>query len=162
MTPDAGRSSVEGEYQIGVSLEPEWAGRLAADALAALARRVLAAERVTPPAEVSVLVTGDETVRALNHRHLGLDEPTDVLSFAFSGPADFVGPPDGVNRLGEVVIAGPTAERQAGEAGHSLADETAHLLVHGLLHLLDYDHLSPEDERRMRSREEALLGRQAH
>lgn len=152
---------VEG-YEVTISIDPPWAGRLDADTLTALARRVLAAEGVAPPTEVSVVVTDDETVRELNRRHLGLDEPTDVLSFPLGKSKNFVGPPGVPNNLGEVIIAGPTAERQAAQAGHSLADEAAHLLVHGLLHLLGYDHLSAEDERRMRSREEALLGRRAH
>ena len=153
---------MEAEYEVSVSINSPWERLLDADALAALARRVLAEEAVAPPAEVSVVVTDDETVRDLNRRHLGLDEPTDVLSFPFGYSEGFVGPPDGVNHLGEVIVAGPTAERQAQEAGHSLAEEASHLVVHGLLHLLGYDHLSGEDERRMRAREESLLGRRAH
>jgi rRNA maturation RNase YbeY len=128
----------------------------------ALARRVLSAEGAPPRSEVSVVVTDDSTVRDLNLCHLGLDEPTDVLSFPLGRSEDFVAPPGGSNNLGEVIIAGPTAERQAAQAGHSLADEAAHLLVHGLLHLLGYDHLSADDQRRMRSREETLLGREVH
>jgi probable rRNA maturation factor len=130
---------------------------------------------VTPPAEVGLVVTDDETLRDLNRRYRGLDEPTDVLSFGHepldglrAEPFDglrtepFVTPPDGVRRLGEVILSYPTAERQAEEAGRSVQEETAHLVVHGLLHLLGYDHDDPEDERRMRAREEELLGQRAH
>jgi probable rRNA maturation factor len=126
-----------------------------------LAVRVLRAEGVTPPAEVGLVAADDETLRDLNRRYLGLDEPTDVLSFSLE-PAAFVTPPDGVRRLGEVILSYPTAERQAQEAGHSVQEEAAHLVVHGLLHLLGYDHEERKGERRMRAREEELLGQRAH
>jgi probable rRNA maturation factor len=150
-------------YEVSISVEAPFRGWLDRQALRRLAARVLKAEGVAPPAEVGLVVADDETLRDLNRRYLGLDEPTDVLSFGHEASADpFVTPPDGVRRLGEVILSYPTAERQAQEAGHSVQEEAAHLLVHGLLHLLGYDHEEPEDERRMRDREDALLGRQAH
>ena len=131
--------------------------------------RVLTSESVTAPAEVSVLITDDERVRELNRRYRNLDEPTDVLSFPLgeaSAQADagepFVGPPDGVAHLGEVIVSYPTAERQAREQGHSVDREIAHLVVHGLLHLLGYDHQQPEQERRMRSLEDRFLAAAGH
>jgi len=162
-------------YQIPVTIEAPFRGRLDRAALRRLAVRVLKAEGVAPPAEVGLVVTDDETLRDLNRRYRGLDEPTDVLSFGHepfdrlrTEPFDrlrtepFVTPPDGVRRLGEVILSYPTAERQAQEAGHSVQNEAAHLMVHGLLHLVGYDHDDPEDERRMRAREEELLGQRAH
>jgi probable rRNA maturation factor len=150
-------------HEVSVRVEAPFRGRLDRAALRRLAVRVLRAEGVTPPAEVGLVVTDDETLRDLNRRYLGLDEPTDVLSFGH-GPASqpFVTPPDGVRRLGEVILSYPTAERQAQEAGHGVQEEAAHLVVHGLLHLLGYDHANPEDESRMRAREEELLGQPAH
>ena len=65
--------------------------------------------------------------------------------------------PDDVTRLGEVIISYETAERQATEAGKLVEDEIDHLLVHGILHLLGYDHANPEDERTMFVRTAALL-----
>ena len=158
-------------YQVSIRIEAPFRGRLDSRALRRLAVRVLRAEGVAPPAEVGLVVTDDETLRDLNRRYLSLDEPTDVLSFGQepfdelrARPFDrvraepFVTPPDGVRRLGEVILSYPTAERQAQEAGHSVQEEAAHLVVHGLLHLLGYDHEDPDDERRMRAREEELLG----
>jgi probable rRNA maturation factor len=162
-------------HEVSVRVEAPFRGRLDRAALRHLAVRVLRAEGVAPPAEVGLVVTDDETLRDLNHRYLGLDEPTDVLSFGHE-PFDrlrthpsgrlraqrFVTPPDGIRHLGEVILSCPMAERQAQEAGHSVQDEAAHLVAHGLLHLLGYDHEDPEDESRMRAREEELLGQRAH
>jgi probable rRNA maturation factor len=150
-------------YEVAVRVEAPFRGRLDSRALRRLAVRVLRAEGVAPPVEVGLVVTDDETLRDLNRRYLGLDEPTDVLSFGHQPSGQpFVTPPDGVRRLGEVIMSYPTAERQAEEVGHSVEDEAAHLVVHGLLHLLGYDHANPADERRMRAREDALLQRRPH
>ncbi|MDI6858599.1 MAG: rRNA maturation RNase YbeY [Dehalococcoidia bacterium] len=119
--------------------------------------RVLAAEK-TPRVWVSVRIAGDALVRRLNREYRGEDAPTDVLAFALSeNPHDFVLPPGGVLQLGEVVVSLPTARRQAREAGRPLLTEVAHVLIHGVLHLLGYDHESEEDRKRMRGREEGLL-----
>lgn len=114
------------------------------------------------PLELSVVVTDDETVRELNRRYLGIDTPTDVLSFGLDSEEAFVTPTAGLRQPGEIVIAFPTAVRQAEQARHSLDDELAHLLVHGVLHLLGYDHESSGDAKAMREREEAILRRSAH
>ncbi len=149
-------------YAIALQIGPAFARQVRRRGLAALARRVLAAEGVAPPAELSIVLTDDETVRALNRRYRDMDEPTDVLSFAMAPDDGFVTPPDAGHQLGEVVISYPTALRQAEQAGHAIDDELAHLLVHGILHVLDYDHESPAEARAMRAREEALLGPAAH
>ena len=127
--------------------------------LRAIARRVLMAQGVAGPVQVGIIVTDDETVRGLSRRFLGRDEPTDVISFglAATDEVSFALPPEEAASLGEVVIAYPTAVRQAEEAGRAIEVEVAHLLVHGLLHLLGYDHQRPEDERAMRRREEEVL-----
>ena len=148
-------------YRIAIHVDPPFTRHVRRRPLTALARRALRAEAVGPPAEVGVVVSGDEQVRELNARYRGVDAPTDVLSFALDDDA-FPSPPATVRQLGEVVISFPTARRQAAEAGHSIDDELAHLLVHGLLHLLGYDHETSRDARVMRGREESLLGRAAH
>lgn len=106
-------------------------------------------------AELSVFFVGDRTMRTLNRRYRGKDRTTDVLSFAFrEGAYGMVQR----NVLGDLVISLPVAKRQAREAGETLAGELDRLLVHGLLHLLGYDHeQGGGSERRMRGRERKLL-----
>ena len=120
-----------------------------------IAAGVLAAEGV-PAAELGLLVTDDDAVRRLNAEYVGEDETTDVLAFSLREGEEFASP-DGVMRLGEVIISYPTASRQAAEAGRLVDEEIAHLLVHGILHLLGYDHAELADDVRMRSRESELL-----
>ena len=145
------------KHVILISIDEPFAGSLSEERLAATARRVLAAEG-TSPCELSVAVTDDETVRSLNREYAGEDAVTDVLSFSQREGEQFVSPPEGAPPLGEVVIAYPQAARQAAERGHTAAEEVPRLLVHGVLHLLGYDHAEPQEERRMRAREQELLG----
>jgi len=144
-------------YQVSVRIDAPFRKWVSEEWLRLIAGRVLAAEGV-PPAEVGLVVTGDSAVRTLNRSYRGEDAPTDVLSFALAeNQGDFVLPPDGVLRLGEVVVSGTTARRQAQEAVRPVDEELAHLVVHGLLHLLGYDHRQEAEEREMRAREETLL-----
>ena len=130
--------------------------------LVALAERVMDGEELADKTEVTILVTTDDEVRKMNHRFLGIDEPTDVLSFP-DEPDGFIEGGDMAPYLGDIAIALPTAIRQAQEIGHSLSAEIEHLLVHGLLHLCGYDHVnSGEEEAAMRAREEKYLGPHAH
>lgn len=109
--------------------------------------------------ELSLYITGDARVKKLNKAYRGVDETTDVLSFALieTGFGTFVSPPDGVLRLGEIVISFPRAARQAEEHGRPLHRELAWLVVHGVLHLLGYDHEEPSRARRMRALERKTL-----
>ena len=128
----------------------------------ALAVRVMSGEKVEVGAALAILVTDDEEVRQMNLQFLGIDEPTDVLSFPDEAD-DFVQGMSDEKLLGDIAIALPTAQRQAEAAGHSLDAEVAHLLTHGILHLCGYDHVTnAEDEARMRAREEHYLGDLGH
>lgn len=147
-------------HTILVTVEPPFSRSCRPNRLKAIARRVLQAERL-PDAEVGILITDDDTIRGLNRRYASHDEATDVLSFSLQEGEEFASP-DGLLQLGEVIISFPTAQRQAELAGRLLEDEIAHLLVHGILHLLGYDHVQPEDEHHMRRREAELLGREHH
>jgi probable rRNA maturation factor len=112
--------------------------------------------------ELSVRLTDDATVRELNRRYRRRNQPTDVLSFAQAEGAEFATAPGVPRHLGDVVISVETARRQAREARVTLRDEVAHLLVHGILHLLGYDHVRARERDVMRAREEAILGRAHH
>ncbi len=127
-----------------------------ADLVRALSATLLAEGR--PEAEVSLVVTSDEAVAALNLQYLGISGPTDVLSFAAQEPAPgFVSAPEAANYLGDILIALPFTRRQAAEAGRELKDELRLLAVHGALHLLGYDHADPAGEAVMWARQDAIL-----
>jgi probable rRNA maturation factor len=126
-----------------------------------IARTVLKAEGMAPPYEVGLVFTDSETVKQLNRDYRGVDETTDVLAFYMlpqkAVDDSFTLPPDGVTRLGEVIVSYPQAIEQAREQGHSTEKELALLIIHGILHLLGYDHEEPEGEAKMRAREKELL-----
>jgi len=149
--------------EIGISIEEEFKELIDEEWARATAQQVLKAENVTPPYEVSIVFTNPETVQRLNRDYRGVDEPTDVIAFYMlpqkENSPTFVLPPNGVTRLGEVIISYPQAAEQAREQGHSVNEELALLIVHGILHLLGYDHQQPEEEKRMRGREQELLGK---
>ncbi|MCH7484415.1 MAG: rRNA maturation RNase YbeY [Chloroflexi bacterium] len=109
--------------------------------------------------QLSVAVTTDAEIHALNRQYAGEDKPTDVLSFSQEEGESFVAPPDEPRHLGDVIISLETAERQASEAGHDLDAEMAHLLAHGVLHLLGYDHTEADEEREMREHERSVLAK---
>jgi len=114
--------------------------RPAAEALRSLVRACL--ERLDHGAsEVHVLLTGDERIRGLNRDFLCHDRPTDVLSFPDGDQL-----PSGRRLLGQIVVSLDTARRQAEEAGHSEMQELSELVLHGVLHLLGYDHSSDQGE----------------
>ncbi len=116
-------------------------------------------------AEVSVVVTGDDEIKALNREFRGKDEPTDVLSFPLEewdleegeDESELGDPSPPEVLLGDVVISLERAAAQSDEYGHSLQRELGFLLVHGVLHLLGYDHETDEERQAMREREEAIL-----
>jgi len=107
--------------------------------------------------EVSVLLTDDSQVQELNRDYRQQDKPTNVLSFA-ALDEDSPLPPDGPILLGDVIVAFQTTEREAVEEGKSFADHFSHLVVHGVLHLLGYDHLEDDEAEEMESLERSILG----
>jgi probable rRNA maturation factor len=109
-------------------------------------------------AEVSLMFTDDETIHEMNREYRGIDRPTDVLSFALEEGEEeeiYGGPEE--NLLGDIIISVETATRQAEEYGHSVEREMAFLALHGMLHLLGYDHMEEEERQEMRAQEEAIL-----
>jgi probable rRNA maturation factor len=122
-------------------------------------RGVLEAESQGGLIEVSVLVTDDVEIHELNRDYRGVDAPTDVLSFADEeDDLAFVRPPDMPRSLGDLVISYDRVVAQAAEYGHSVERELAFLTVHGMLHLLGYDHeLGADEAALMGAREEAIM-----
>ena len=122
-----------------------------------------------PPAgarrALTIVVTDDESVQELNREYRGVDAPTDVLSFAAQesvpdGPALILPPElaaEMASYLGDLLLAYPYTERQAARYGRSVAAELRLLVVHGVLHLLGYDHATPEQEDVMWALQEAVL-----
>ena len=104
--------------------------------------------------EVSILLTDDLEIEALNRQYRQISAPTDVLAFAMNDGND-----DNLHShlLGDVVISVQTAQRQAADKHHSLEVELACLTVHGMLHLLGYDHQTPKEAAIMFEKQEAIL-----
>lgn len=124
-------------------------------ALTGLAAKVLEISGTAGDRALSLKITGDDEIRALNRNYLGKDTPTDVLSF----PIPFDHPESGVSYLGDIVISLPTASRQAESAGHAVEDEIQLLLVHGILHLLGYDHATLEEKAKMWTQQDKILNK---
>ena len=170
------------EEPFDVELSPDWIREIITSALT----QAVPADR---PAQVSVLVTDDETVRQLNRDYRGVDEVTDVLSFSAEhsghwegedeppsdgsptaaepdGGFEFPLPPDELPPLGEVVISYPQTRRQAMEQRPSEPEavdrELALLLVHGVLHLVGHDHGEPAETAEMQQKERAALAAVPH
>ena len=126
----------------------------------------LAAEKVTAPCEINVLVTNDRTIRSINLASRNMDSATDVLSFPMfqltpGNPPEeweeYLDPETGLCPLGDMAISLERASAQAKAFGHSLRREVGYLTIHSMLHLLGYDHLDEgEQKKAMRQREEAI------
>jgi len=120
----------------------------------------LAVENQPPEAEVSVALVDDSYIQELNRVYRHKDQPTDVLSFAMREEGEgepVIEDQEDELILGDIVISMETAARQADSYGHSLEREVAFLTVHGVMHLLGYDHGTEEDTVLMRTREELVL-----
>ncbi len=141
--------------EVAVFLADEQHLSVDADDLVALARHVLEQEDVPDDMEVALLLVDEETIAALNQRHLSGDGPTDVLAFPIDEPGET--PPDVPAILGDVVLCPAIAAAQAPGLGREPHDELRLLTVHGLLHLLGMDHADPHEERAMFGRTEELL-----
>ncbi|MER7002537.1 rRNA maturation RNase YbeY [Dactylosporangium sp. NPDC000555] len=122
------------------------------DTILAVARHALDEMGVNPLAELSILLVDVEYMTELNHRWMDGDGPTDVLAFPMDEGSVDHGPGEGAGEpalLGDIVLCPEVASKQAATAGHATIDELALLTVHGILHLLGYDHAEPEEEAEM-------------
>jgi len=151
--------------EINVLVDPAFEKNLEVDWLQGIARYVLMAQGTDANAEMGLVITDLQRIQELNRDYLGHDEPTDVLAFYMLPGAEesdsentpFVPPPDGMLHLGEVIISYPQALIQAEEHHHSVKKEIAILTIHGVLHLLGYDHAEPEQQSQMSAEEAAIL-----
>ena len=154
--------------EINVLVDEGLEGCIDVSWLKKVAEQVLIAQGVSSNAELGLFIAGEERVRQLNRNYRGKDAPTDVLAFAMLPEQSaqgmtgtdfppFVIPPDGVLHLGEVIISYPQAVTQAEEHQHSVKREIAILLIHGVLHLLGFEHNKPVLKRKMTAREAEIL-----
>jgi probable rRNA maturation factor len=128
---------------IYLDIDPPYDQKLAnTDPLILAAQTTLNHLEADPRASLSLRITGDEIIQALNKEFREVDAPTDVLSFS----AGYEDPESGEYYLGDILISYPRAEDQAEQETHSTWVEIQLLIVHGVLHLLGFDHLTPEDK----------------
>ena len=119
------------------------------------AREALTHESYSLESELSIILTDDARLHELNLNYLGVDAPTDVLSF----PASETDPETGGRYIGDILISVPRAEAQAQAAGHPLEAEVQLLVVHGVLHLIGHDHAEAEEKGRMWKAQTEILER---
>lgn len=130
---------------IFISIAESYIDQLSNSQLEKYAIAVLNHMGISKESDLLILVEDDLYLQKLNREYRNIDAPTDVLSF----PAGHLDPDTGHIYLGDVVISFPTANKQALEAGLSLQDEFSLLVVHGVLHLLGFDHDEPERKAKM-------------
>lgn len=146
-----------------ITLEVEVEAGAWADAgdIAPLAQRAAEAALATAPdaplqaVAATLLLSDDAAIRELNRAWRGLDKPTNVLSFPSASPT----PPEGPRHLGDIALAYETVAREAAEEGKTFPDHAAHLVVHGVLHLLGQDHIDETEADAMEALEIAALAR---
>lgn len=150
-------------HTVSISFLPGTRGRIRAPQARQIARSVMKGEDIAPAVGVELVFADAATIRDLNRLYRGKDEDTDVLSFAGHEGEAFLEAPDEAPNLGEIIISVPFVERQVAElnaAGEpaTVEGQLAHLLVHGLLHVMGLDHEAGESEaQEMQAREEAYL-----
>jgi len=141
-----------------VATSPRWRAALPARALARETIAAAVAESgvaLARGAELCIHLADDEHIRALNARWRGLDKPTNVLSFPAAEPADLAT----ARLIGDVVLAFETTAREAADEGKPLADHYRHLVAHGFLHLIGFDHEDDAEAQRMEAIETRTLAR---
>lgn len=162
---DAPGGEAPGRVAINIAVPRGWGRRISAKLVQSVVERAFELEGWSGAASIDVLMVSDDEMREVNATRRGIDEATDVLSFPLvelkpgAGLTQdfFVLPPDATLHVGDVVLSVDRIEPQAREAGHSLERELAYLTVHGVLHILGYEHDTEPDRRKMRKREEEVL-----
>src|SRR5260221_2879578 len=154
--------------EVAIDADEEWDSSRSWDEVVRRAAEAAIAESAFPqlatlerPVEISVLLTGDTEVRDLNAEYRGKHQPTNVLSFPMLDPEDLrdasVAGPELL--LGDIILARGVCEAEAADKGVSVEDHATHLVVHGTLHLLGYDHRGDAEAADMEAREVRALDR---
>jgi len=126
---------------INIESEISFPNKLLEDAVNA----ALANQSASLDSELTIVLTDDAQIQDLNRDYLGIDSPTDVLSF----PASESDPETGTTYIGDIIISMPYAAKSAEKAGHPVESEVQLLVVHGVLHLLGHDHAEPKEKTKM-------------
>jgi probable rRNA maturation factor len=135
--------------RVDVQTAPRFAGEVDEEMLRRVAAEALRHEGIEGEIALSVVITDEGTVQELNREFRNVDAPTDVLAFGTGEESDFVTDTEEPAYLGDVIISYPRAVIQAEEYGHSINRELALLTVHGVLHLLGYDHVDEVERAEM-------------
>jgi len=143
-------------FKIHVRADGAYRHLIDARRLREAARATLTHQSSPGSVELTIVITGDEKIRALNRQYRGVDAPTDVLSFGGSG-AELASAPGEPIYLGDVVISYPRAQAQATSRRQPVARELLLLVVHGVLHLLGHDHVTPTEKRKMWSAQARIM-----
>jgi probable rRNA maturation factor len=142
--------------EVEVQVAPAFAQVVSEERLRAVAEAALRHEG--RPGAATLVIIDDAGIRELNRGFLGRDVPTDVLAFsAQEGAGSFVAGPEAEGYWGDVIVSYPRAMTQAEEQGHPVEHELDLLVVHGVLHLLGYDHADEEEQAAMWARQEEIL-----
>jgi len=154
--------------EIAIEADEEWDSSRPWQQVARKAAEAALAESAFPdlataerPAEISVRLTGNDEVRALNAQWRGMDKPTNVLSFPLAEPYELQEETIAGRELllGDIILARGVCEAEAAEKGITVEQHATHLLIHGTLHLLGYDHLDDAGAADMEAREVRALER---
>jgi probable rRNA maturation factor len=147
---------MKGKHRVDVQVALRFAEDIDAELLRHATAKVLHREGVEDEIALSIVITNDEAVRELNRQFCNMDAPTDVLALGSGEEDDFVTAPEEPTYLGDVIICYPRAVIQA-EEYHSIDRELALLTVHGILHLLGYDHVDEVESTEMWARQDEIL-----
>jgi len=142
---------------VDVQTAPRFAGEVDEEMLRRVTAEALRHEGIEGEIALSVVITDEGTVQELNREFRNVDAPTDVLAFGTGEESDFVTDTEEPAYLGDVIISYPRAVVQAEEYGHSINRELALLTVHGVLHLLGYDHVDEVERTEMWARQNEIL-----
>lgn len=149
-----------GNLTLGIQVSPDFVGRVDTKRLSEAVRRTIETNCSKKDLELGLVIVDDAQIRELNRQFRQVDSPTDVLAFAMSDSES----PKLENTalpvyLGDVIVSFPRAESQARVAGHPVEDEVDLLVVHGVLHLLGFDHGTESEKKEMWAQQETILGK---